>query len=401
MQRLLLSLVLVAAAGVCPAGEMGSRAMSGWFNVTSENGWRGRRYMDGSQIIAEEFSTGRSGRIDVWRFYRRGVLSSEERDLNGDGKVDLQTRWDSRSGLMTGVMRDSNKRGVNDIEIELTGNQRWEIREDRNLDGVTDRILYLSAPNDLFERLGTDFAGRGDVTSNIPREYWREMHSDDAYTGSITDYYRYNTRGVLTQYGEWDGRRITWRRCPPDFVPVPTVAPSRAYVPEPIPQGQPTRSYAGDPDMYDGPATTVRDPFDLVSGPSDLDPYAGGTGTGPVPPTYNYGQDYGYGQEYGEPTGGYLTNDPYAVQPQMPPPAAPQGTYADNRDPSQRAAGSDVIGRGAVGGGGSGSGGGGGGGGDRPAAVRSRGDDLSIQDSSARAIPARMRPPGTTTTRRR
>ena len=385
MQRLFLSLVLVAAAGFGSAGEMGSRAMSGWFNVTSENGWRGRRYMDGSQIIAEEFATGRTGRIDVWRFYRRGVLSSEERDLNGDGRVDLQTRWDNRTGLMTAVFRDSNKRGINDVEIELVSNQRWEIREDRNLDGVTDRILYLSAPNDLFERLGADFSVRGDVTSSIPREYWREMHSDDAYIGSITDYYRYNGRGVLVQYGEWDGRRIAWRRCPPDFVPTPVAAPTRPLVPEQPRQGGPTLSYTGDPGMLEPPVTTVRDPFDLGAGPGDLDPYAGGTGAGPVPPRYD-SQYPPY--DYGDPAGGYVTPDPYAAPVPPQPPAARQDTYADGRDPVRNASGNEVIGRGAVTG-------------DRQTAGRGRADDLSVNDSAARAIPARMRPPGTATTRRR
>ncbi len=130
---LVLSLAL-ACACFAEAGESGSRALSGWFNVTAENGWRGRRYMGGASIFAEEFATAPSGRIDVWRFYRNNILTSEERDLNQDGKVDLQTRWDPRTGLLSSVLRDTARRGVNDLEIERVGNNRWEIRQDRNLD---------------------------------------------------------------------------------------------------------------------------------------------------------------------------------------------------------------------------------------------------------------------------
>jgi hypothetical protein len=241
--------------------------------------------MDGDQIFAEEFASGATGRIDVWSFYRRGVLTSEERDFNGDGKVDFQTRWDPRNGLLASVLGDTTMRGVNDLEVERTANNRWEIRQDRNLDGVTDRILFVAAPNDMFDSLDTDFATQSDIASLVPPENRREMWSDDAYTGSITDYYRYNSSGVLGQYGQWDGREIDWRRVPPDFVPqtafaAAPAAPAQTFAPPPAapaPVAQPQPFPAG----Y--PPETIRDPFDLAAGAGDMDPYAGLTAAPATP----------------------------------------------------------------------------------------------------------------------
>lgn len=328
MRRIAVLALVCALSGLAASGERGSRTLSGWLNVTADNGWRGRRYMDGDQIFAEEFASGGAGRIDVWRFYRRGVLTSEERDLNGDGKVDFQTRWDPRNGLLASVLRDTTMRGVNDLEIERVNHDRWEIREDRNLDGVTDRILFVSAPNTTFDSLGGGLATQGDIVGLVPREGWREMWSDDGYTGRITDYFRYNSGGVLSYYGQWDGRRIDWRRCSPDFVP-PTgaaSAPPPAFVAPPaapVPQQLPPAAYPGDPDA------AVRDPFNLSEGALDADPYAGFDA--PQAPRYAERPQHG--------------------QSAVPPPAAPQMSR------------------------------------------------LPTDESFARSVPARMRPPGAATRR--
>lgn len=281
MRQMLAILIAVAVtAAPAPAGETGSRALSGWFNVTTPEGWRGRRYMDGSMVFAEEFDANADGRIDVWRFYRRGILTSEERDTDGDGRVDLVTRYDPATGFVTAVLRDTNRRGVNDIEIERTAARRWVVYQDRNLDGTTDRIVYINAPPDLFERHNIDPASTVDISSAIPREYWHEMWSDDGFSGSITDYFRYNNRGLLAYYGQWNGRRITWNRVPPDFVPrpvTPTLMPQRPLPPEPVladgmpPPVQPQPV----PQIPVERPGTVRDPFDMGAGRADVDPYYG------------------------------------------------------------------------------------------------------------------------------
>lgn len=216
---------LFAASAI--AGESGTRAIASWSNVTTADGWVGRRYMDGSEIFAEEFDSNGDGRIDVWRFYRRGMLSSEERDLGSEGKVTYQSRWDAPQGRLVSVFRDTAGRGINDLEIESLNIRRWEVREDRNKDGVTDRILFVNGPPDLFETLGFDLARQSDVIASIPTEYWHEMWSDDSFTQSFTDYRRYS-RGVLTHYGVWENGRIAWRRCPPDFEPPPAPPPQLA-----------------------------------------------------------------------------------------------------------------------------------------------------------------------------
>ncbi|MCC8190675.1 MAG: hypothetical protein LIP77_08585, partial [Planctomycetes bacterium] len=208
--RMMALIVFAAATAAVPAGEFGSRTMAGWFHVTTPDGWIGRRYMDGGQIFAEEFDSNGDGRLDVWRFYRRGLLSSEERDLNGDGRVNFQSRWDGREGRLVSALRDTDSRGVNDLEIEALAPRRWEIREDRNHDGITDRVLFIDAPPDIFEALGIDLASQRDIIDSIPVEYWRELWSDDAFTTTITEYRRF-TRGTLSHYGEWNGRRVVWR----------------------------------------------------------------------------------------------------------------------------------------------------------------------------------------------
>lgn len=222
----LAALLLIATCAVpAAAAQTRTRALSGWFDVTTPEGWRGRRYMDGDEIFAEEFDTRGGGRIDVWRFYRNGVLSSEERDLNGDGRVDYQSRWDPRSRRLLWVKRDTNNRGVNDLEIEAAGDRRWEIREDRNLDGITDRVLIVNAPNNFFEWLGMDLSRQRDVVDSIPKEYWYELQADDSFTSVITDRRRYS-RGQFTQYGEWENGNVSWRRVPPDFAPPPPPPPA-------------------------------------------------------------------------------------------------------------------------------------------------------------------------------
>ncbi len=274
-------------ANVAHGGSYGSRAMSGWFNVTSPDGWPGRRYMDGDYIFAEEFDANNDGRLDVWRFYRRGLLSSEERDLNGDGKVDYQTRWDTNTGSLIAVLRDTHKRGINDVELEWKGRNRWELREDRNLDGITDSILIFNAPINYFDSisLGGGLATQGEIAATIPREYWRELHVDEAFTGNITDYYRF-ARGNLTHRGEWTGRRIAWSRAPSDAGPG-RAAGRQTAVQTPPPSVVTGPQYPSQlPPYGESPAVTaVRDPFNLAAGAGvDIDPYSGLAGPRAAPP---------------------------------------------------------------------------------------------------------------------
>lgn len=263
--------VLLAILFLAPAvfaGQYGTRAMSGWFNVRTNEGWTGRRYMDGTETIAEEFDSNRDDSIDVWRFYRRGILSSEERDMNFDGKVDYVSHYDSNTGFLTSAMRDTHFRGVNDVEIEYKGRNRWEVREDRNNDGITDRIIYADAPHDLYSVQTTDMATQVDVAATVPMETWTEVWADDGFSGYITDYFRYN-RGVLTQHGAFDGRRVQWARVPPDYIP-PSPTPA---TPDPL-KGM-DQYVRRDPDAFVPPPgpPPVRDPFNMNA--DGYDPYAG------------------------------------------------------------------------------------------------------------------------------
>ena len=346
MRHCLALILLAALATAAVAGEFSSRTMSGWFNVTTPAGWVGRRYMDGQEIFAEEFDSNGDGRIDVWRFYRRGLLSSEERDLNGDGKVNFQSRWDARNGRLLSVLRDTEWRGVNDLEIESTTPRRWEIREDRNQDGVTDRILFVNAPTDLFETLGIDLATQRNVIDAIPTDYWHELWSDDTFTCAFTDYRRFSKGGIV-QYGQWDGRRIVWRRVEPGFVPPAPTAVERPEAPVahgpncPIPNC-PEPMCRVEPS--DAPITDVR-----------TDPYAPQTYTGTAGPVYS--DPYYTDPSYTGGTATLLENDPYAGQ---------QPYFGPGYVEPRRPAVSD----------------------------RTRYEGLPPGDSAARSVPARMRIPG-------
>lgn len=280
MRLMTATIILAVCVAAAVAGE-GSRTMSGWFNVTTPDGWVGRRYMDGNDIFAEEFDSNGDGRIDVWRFYRWGILSSEERALGANGKVNYQSRWEPRDRHLLSVFRDTRWIGVNDLEIESTGRSRWEVREDRNQDGVADRILILNGPPDLFEQLGMDLPQQTNIIDSIPMEYWYELQSDDTYSCAITDYRRYKN-GVLVQYGQWDGRKVAWQRVGPDFTPPPLAtsplppAPRTAVTgPDAtgqFPDGQTgAEAYepyvdpsmqASEPDLYLEPAGEFRPPTD-------------------------------------------------------------------------------------------------------------------------------------------
>lgn len=232
-KRLVLFLAaMMLTVALAPAAEQlsvprGTRRLSGWINATTPEGWTGRRYMEADEIFAEEFDSNGNGRIDVWRFYRSGILTSEERDLTGSGRINYQSRWDPAQRRLISVFRDTNRSGTNDLEIEYVARGRWEVREDRNNDGIADRILILNGRPDLFEQLGLDLSQDTNIIDSIPTQHWYELQSDDEFTGSITLYRRYS-RGTVSRYGYWDGRKIVWERQP--RAPVP---PAPAYAPQP------------------------------------------------------------------------------------------------------------------------------------------------------------------------
>ena len=265
--RYAVALVLVSFAPLFPAiasaADTGPRAMSGWFGAMTPEGWIGRRYMDGDDIFAEEFDSNGDTRMDVWRFYHRGILTSEDRDLSGDGRIDCASRWDPRNHRLLSFGRDGKKRGIYDLEILSASDGTWEIREDRNLDGMADRVLFIQGPSDFFERLGLDLAVQDSLIDLIPAEYWRELRSDDSFTSAITDYRRYS-RGNLVQYGEWDGKAVRWRRIGPGFVPPSlSAAPPRGARSEELTAtpAEPPAETAAPPEGYGTEAGSVSEPY--------------------------------------------------------------------------------------------------------------------------------------------
>lgn len=265
--------VIVALLTPAVAGEQVARSLAGQFAIVSEQGWPGRRYVEGGVVFAEEFDSNRDNRIDMWRFYRRGILSSEEQDLNHDGRVDIVTTWntnDPRVQRITGMSRDSRHRGFNDLEMEHLGGNRWRIMEDINGDGIADRILEADGPYQLFEDLALDLSAHPDIIGQIPMQHWIEYQADEGYCGYITDYRRYS-RGRQTHYGDWNGRRLTWVRYDPRNPPPPPAERRPALQTQPltptstppstVPGGDPIGSpYAGDT-IADQSTYVAPDPF--------------------------------------------------------------------------------------------------------------------------------------------
>jgi hypothetical protein len=141
----------------------------------------------------------------------------------------------------------------------------WQIREDRNGDGVADRILLASGPYDFFSSLALDLSARGDVIGAVPMEYWMEYGADDGFTGSVTDHRRY-LRGRQTHYGVWENSQIVWLRGDGSTQPpAPRIAASPAPGPEQqyrYPGGQPGGEFAAEPfdEPYgSSPSQAVRD----------------------------------------------------------------------------------------------------------------------------------------------
>ncbi|MDR3210533.1 MAG: hypothetical protein LBU79_01300 [Planctomycetota bacterium] len=233
MRLLIITLLLLfgCALSTLLAGETGPRSLAGQYSVTSEQGWPGRRYIEGGVVFAEEFDVNDDQHIDLWRFYRQGILSSEEQDLNHDGRIDIVSTWDTRNPTvqrLNGLSHDTASRGSFNLEIQADGPRRWLISEDRNNDGVADRILRAEGPYQFFEDLALDLASHPEVISLIPQSYWLEYQSDDEFRGFIDDYRRYR-RGQQSHYGEWDGRQVVWQRYRPGASqPTPPDSPTPA-----------------------------------------------------------------------------------------------------------------------------------------------------------------------------
>jgi len=217
--------MLAAACLACLAGcqpKNNPEILTGWYYVTSEEGWNGRSFASNGQTFAEEWDTNGDGRLDLWRFWDRGRLSSEQRDLLHDGRVTFESLWDTRTGRLVFVARDTNGSGVYDLEVIASAVREssvtWEVRQDRNNDGRNDLILIVEGPPNLFETLNIDLATVPDAANAIPREFWRELRTDDGFVGEITERVQFRG-GIEVARLVPDGDTYVWRRLPRESHP--------------------------------------------------------------------------------------------------------------------------------------------------------------------------------------
>lgn len=201
------------------------------FNVRTEQGWTGRRFTINQHLLAEEYDTDGDERIDLWRFYSGGFLVSEERDLLGHGRIDHVAAWEGASRRLLSAARDSQGRGVFDLQVEHDGPAgayrvgRWRIARDANADGFADLLLTVEGPPSLFADLGIDLATVDDLAAVIPAQYWREWRADDG-TGRLGPYLRYLNGQPTHRATVIDdrGTPVAWEPIPPGADPS-TLAP--------------------------------------------------------------------------------------------------------------------------------------------------------------------------------
>jgi len=101
--------------------------------------------------VSEEFdAVGGDGRVDVWRFYDKGCILAEERDRNGDDRIDCRANYSVASAELREIQRDTDFNGDVDLHIQYMDGYRWEQNWDRNHDGTTD--FSFTVPRGEFNR---------------------------------------------------------------------------------------------------------------------------------------------------------------------------------------------------------------------------------------------------------
>ncbi|MCB1154889.1 TonB-dependent receptor, partial [bacterium] len=103
----------------------------------------------------------KDGKTDLWNYYDAGVFARQERDLNGDGTVDLWL-FVGPDGVMTGAKMDADFDGRIDVEERYDGGAMHRQWQDTNADGKFDMVATYAANRLAAVEGDTDHDGRMD-----------------------------------------------------------------------------------------------------------------------------------------------------------------------------------------------------------------------------------------------
>jgi len=227
---------------LCGCEQFGPKRLTGWQDASSPEGWRGKRYCENQQTVSEEFdAVGNDGRIDLWRFYHKGVLLTEERDRNQDDRVDCRAEYSATSGELRAITRDTNFDGQTDLEVTYLGGYRWQEVWDRNQDGTADFVLLFRGPSRLLTELKADPVRVGDLREIVPADLWQEATLDEDRDGRYDSWIRYH-KGQPVDRGvdaDQDGQVDSWQRTGSAAQPAPPPADPIALPPPPAGESKP------------------------------------------------------------------------------------------------------------------------------------------------------------------
>ncbi len=191
----------------------GPRLLSGNRNLTSPEGWHGKRYTKNGITISEEFdAVGNDGRIDMWRYFDDGHILAEEWDLNQDDRIDARISYSPVSAEIREIKRDTDFDGTYDIKVRYLGGFRWQENWDRNHDGTADFIFSMSAPSRLLNEINFNYTEFTDLRKNVPRRYWRELSLDTDFDHRFDQWTRFTPKGTVLHGidNNADGRVDQW-----------------------------------------------------------------------------------------------------------------------------------------------------------------------------------------------
>jgi len=149
-------------------------------NVRSPEGWPGIRYLENGIVVSEELdSLERDNRYDLWRYYTKGRLTRELRDMNRDGLIDLEIQYSQKNGFIESIRRfelEARKPTMTLFPIPIK--HLWIQRMDRDLDGTFDFEFTFHGSLNALSVLAIAPSMIGDARDFVPQTEWRRLAMD-------------------------------------------------------------------------------------------------------------------------------------------------------------------------------------------------------------------------------
>lgn len=219
--------VLIFAVTACT--QSGPKILSLWTRARSPEGWTGQRYSENGLPVREQFdAVGDDGAVDVWRFYQRGILIREERELKGNGIKDFTVWYSPVTRDLIALERDTDGNSTTDYTLRYTERGTWIETIDINGDDAAERQVTLRGDHSLLR--GVDSLAIKDVRAVVPKTALAEVAEDRSKDGVLDTWTRFRD-GQPIQAGTLDeaSGRVQWQTVPvapkPEKAASPTPAP--------------------------------------------------------------------------------------------------------------------------------------------------------------------------------